>query len=169
MRRLVIWVIVGALLTPSCNSSHKHGSSSAAASAAPIDTAECAACGMVVREQPAPRAQLVHRDGTRAYFCSIGDLTQYLLAPSAHGNPEHIFVEVLASSADPSEPKTGSHVWKPAQDAFYVVGVERPGVMGAPVLSYASEGEATSSARRFHGKLRNFEQLRQSLREREKQ
>ena len=29
------------------------------------DTGTCAACGMVMREQPATRGQVIHRDGTR--------------------------------------------------------------------------------------------------------
>ena len=35
---------------------------------------EDAVCGMLVRDQSAPRAQVVHRDGARFFFCSLGDL-----------------------------------------------------------------------------------------------
>ncbi len=117
---------------------------------------------MVVREQPAPRAQLVHRDGTRAHFCSIGDLLQYLAAPSPHGNAQRVFVEVLSPTEDPEKPNLSPHAWQAAEAAFYVVGVKRPGVMGSPVLSYESEAAARDAAKHLKGRFRNFEQLRQS-------
>ena len=35
------------------------------------DVETCTACGMVVREQPAPRGQVIHRDGTRVFLCDF--------------------------------------------------------------------------------------------------
>ena len=56
-----------------CAACSRGGASSAVERAAKdFDGDECAACGMIVREQPSPRAQAVHRDGERVYFCSIG-------------------------------------------------------------------------------------------------
>lgn len=164
MKHLALLTLLSVLLVCACNSSEKNGRGNTAAAAEAITTAECATCGMVVREQPAPRAQLVHRDGTRAYFCSIGDLLQYLLAPSQHGGAEAIFVEVMTPSEDPTNPDTHPHAWKPVEESTFVVGVERRGVMGSAVLSYATEADAAAAVERFGGKRRNFEQLRQSAR-----
>lgn len=116
----------------------------------PIDAAQCSACGMTVGEQPAPRAQLIHRDQTRLYFCAIGDLLAHLAAPSPHGAVEAIFVETMPPEANAESSDTGAHPWKPAAEAAYVVGVERR-VMGEPVLVYPSQAEAEASAARQPG------------------
>jgi nitrous oxide reductase accessory protein NosL len=112
---------------------------------------EDAVCGMLVREQSAPRSQVVHRDGSRVFFCSLGDMLIHLEAPSPHGRAEATFVEVLGPDEDPSAAHTGPHDWLPAGEAVYVVGVERPGIMGAPVLAYAGNADAERVASRHTG------------------
>ncbi|MBW2268988.1 MAG: nitrous oxide reductase accessory protein NosL [Deltaproteobacteria bacterium] len=101
-------------------------------------------CGMLVRAQSAPRSQVVHRDGSRFFFCSFGDMLVHLGAPSPHGRAETVFVEVMEAGEDPMQSHTGEHPWVPAEDAVYVVGIERPGIMGEPVLAYAERSEAES-------------------------
>jgi nitrous oxide reductase accessory protein NosL len=129
---------------------------------------EDAVCGMLVREQSAPRAQVVHRDGERAFFCSIGDLLVYLDAPSPHGPVRAIFVEVMEPGEDPARHHTGSHPWHEARSATYVVGVERPAIMGEPVLAYASAAEARSVAEAHAGaRVLDFEALMDRWRERQ--
>jgi nitrous oxide reductase accessory protein NosL len=108
-------------------------------------------CGMLVREQSAPRSQVIHSDGSRFFFCSIGDMLVHLGAPSPHGRAAAIFVEVMSPDEDPSQPHTGSHEWVPADDAVYVTGIERPGIMGAPVLTYAVRSDAERMAARHDG------------------
>jgi nitrous oxide reductase accessory protein NosL len=108
-------------------------------------------CGMLVREQPAPRSQVAHSDGSRFFFCSIGDMLVHLGAPSAHGRVEAIFVEVVEPQEDPSQPDTSAHPWVPAKEAIYVVGIERPGIMGEPVLSYAARSDAERVVARHAG------------------
>ena len=99
-------------------------------------------CGMLVREQSAPRGQVTHSDGSRFFFCSIGDLFVHLGAPSPHGRVAAVFVEVMSAEEDPGERHLGVHPWVPAEDAIYVVGIDRPGIMGAPVLTYADRSDA---------------------------
>jgi len=110
--------------------------------AALIQGQEGAVCGMIVRDQSAPRGQVLHRDGERAYLCSIGDLLAYLDVPSPHGKPELVLVEVMDPSEDPMEAHLGPHPWVPASEPFYVVGIPRRGIMGEPVLVYRTEEEA---------------------------
>jgi nitrous oxide reductase accessory protein NosL len=99
-------------------------------------------CGMLVREQSAPRSQIVHRDGSRVFFCSLGDMLVHLGAPSPRGRAEALFVEVMAPHEDPMQTHAGPHEWVEAHDAVYVVGIERRSIMGEPVLAYASEAHA---------------------------
>ena len=107
-----------------------------------IDDHEGAVCGMVVREQSAPRAQVVHRDGHRAFLCSIGDLLAYLRVPSPHGTPEAVLVEVMDPSEDPLEIHLAPHPWLAAADAVFVVGIARRSIMGEPVLVYRTLDDA---------------------------
>lgn len=120
---------------------------------------ECAACGMIVREQPAPRGQLIHRDGTRAFFCAISDLAVYVGAPSPHGVPTSIYVEVMSADAAPEELSTDEVAWSAVDDVSFVVGeFERP-VMGVPVLTFSTDEEGSAAAARLDGKAIRWEGL----------
>jgi copper chaperone NosL len=112
--------------------------------------AQCDVCGMMVSEQPAPRGQLVYRDGTRAHFCSVGDLRASLEAPSPHGSPLSLYVEALPADFDPASNLVSTFPWVAAEDAGYVFGATRPLVMGTPVLTYADPAAAAHAAEQ-HG------------------
>ena len=75
----------------------------------------------------------------------------YLDAPSPHGRVEALFVEVMQAEEDPLQSHTGTHPWVAAEDAVYVVGIERRGIMGRPVLSYADPQEARRAMRGHAG------------------
>jgi len=115
-----------------------------------IGTSECATCGMVVAEQPAPRGQLVHRDGTRTFFCSLGDLYHYQAAPSPHGKALAIFVEVLDPANDPLALDLAEQPWAPVGEASFVLGLKRVGIMGTPLVAYQSREDAEKTAQ-AHG------------------
>ena len=125
----------------------------------PIGSHEGAVCGMVVREQSAPRAQVAHRDGERAFLCSIGDLLAYLQVPSPHGAPEAVLVEAMDPAEDPLEIHLGEHPWIAAAEAYYVVGIPRRSIMGEPVLVYRSADEAAEVARRPGARVLRFAEL----------
>jgi len=131
------------------------------ASAENFDGEECAACAMIVREQPSPRGQVVHADGERAYFCAISDLLTYLDVPSPHGEAAGIFVEVNDSEVeDPLALDTRTRPWLPASDVVYVVGFERERVMGRPVLVYRSRDEASRVAQHLGAEVKDWDALR---------
>lgn len=132
----------------------------------PIQRHEGAVCGMIVSDQSAPRAQVVHRDGTRAFLCSIGDLLVYLEAPSPHGAPAAILVEVMDPSEAPAETHAGPHPWIPASDGVYVVGIPRHGIMGDPVLVYRDRADAAVAMEGTAGRMLRFEDLAPWWRER---
>lgn len=158
------WIVIGLLLAvlPACHTDRgDDGGGAASAAPAAIGGAECAACGMVVREQPAPRGQLVFRDGTRAFACSVGDLVQVLAAPSPHGSVEHTWVESLPAGVAPGAITASAPTkWIDATRGFYVLGVDRPGVMGKPVLVYAARADAARVAQRTGGHVVEWGALR---------
>lgn len=97
---------------------------------------------MLVREQSAPRGQVIHRDGSHFFFCSLGDMLVHLGAPSRHGKVEAVFVEVMKSEEDPMQSHRGLHPWLSADEVVYVVGIDRQLIMGKPVLAYADRTTA---------------------------
>jgi len=119
--------------------------------AQPLGSHECAACGMIVSEQPAPRAQLVHRDGTRSFLCSVGDLLAYADAPSPSGAPVAIHVETLDPAQDAVRTDTGERPWHAAEQTRFVVGVAREGVMGEPYVTFVEQGDAERVAGQHPG------------------
>ena len=148
-----------------CGSEAGEGSGAAAQPEAFADH-ECGACGMIVREQPAPRAQVVHRDGTHVWFCSIADVVAYLDAPSPHGRIEHVWVETLgadAAAVDLGSSERAAHPWLDASDAFYVLGVARPDVMGAPVLVFNTAAGAAAAATRFDARAASWTEVLSTL------
>jgi len=164
--RALRWTIclLALAAAPACDRASHGPSEATAVSAAPIGDAECAACGMVVREQPPPRGQIAYRDGTRRFGCSVGDLAQVLAVPSPHGAPARVFVESLPVGLDPREvaPSTPT-TWVDAASAGYVVGVARAGVMGRPVLAYATPADAERAAKLHGGRATTWEALRGEL------
>lgn len=167
-RRKIAGALLAAILFALACGPREQGAGDASDAPVAIDDQEDAVCGMLVREQSAPRAQLVHRDGERAFFCSIGDLLVHLSAPSPHGPARAVFVEAMRADEDPAATHTGPHPWLPAEDAAYVVGVERSGVMGAPVLVYADASVARGvAADRPEAQVLDFEGLQRWWRARQ--
>ena len=128
-----------------------------------IGSHECAACGMIVRDQPAPRGQLIHRDGTRHYFCSIADMITYIPAPSPHGRPVAVFVEVMAADADPSNMDTSPRHWSLAEDVSYVVGGIERQVMGETIMTYVDDQTAEEAAVQLNSQAVRWLQLVEML------
>lgn len=132
--RLTVALLALAFLISAC--AEEEGAPLASIQHAPIHDHECGVCGMSVAMQPAPRAQVVHRDGTRRFFCSIADWQLDMSAPSPHGRVVASFVEVLDADSNPMTSSTEPHRWVAAPDVSYVVDITRPGVMGKPVLTF---------------------------------
>ena len=156
---LALLMVVSLTLLSACDDLGAEKTAETPIRAAPIAIAECAACGMVVRDQPAPRAQVVHRDGTRAHLCSLGELVLYLQAPSPHGSVKAVFVEDLGEGFDPAGSDKKEHAWVAAPSASYVVGVARRGIMGPPVLSFKNPEQAHAAATKHGGTRATWNEL----------
>lgn len=112
----------------------------------PIATATCAACGMVVGEQPAPRGQVIYRDGHHAHACSISDLLLVSQTPSPHGAVVAVFVEAQDAAGDPIPAATEAQPQHAAEGLTYVRGAKRRGIMGTPVLAFRDGDRARKEA-----------------------
>jgi len=159
---LLLGVALGlVLLVTACPSNEGTDDRADAAEPQSVRGTEGAVCGMIVSEQPAPRAQVVHRDGTRLFLCGIGDLLAHLEAPSPHGRPVAIWVEAMEPDEDPREIHLGEHEWIRAEDAVYRIGDERPPIiMGEPVMTYRDRATAEQAISHGPTRLLDFEALR---------
>ena len=88
----------------------------------------------------------------------------YLDAPSPHGAASATYVEVLDESAAADVQTTDAHRWVKTEDASYVFGIEREGVMGMPVLVYDQLDAARTSASAHHGDVLSWDGLRHAYR-----
>jgi nitrous oxide reductase accessory protein NosL len=129
---------------------------------AALEAAECDVCGMIVTEQPAPRGQALHRHGERAWFCSIGDMRAYMQAPNPRGEPVGAWVELMPASIEPASTDATARPWTTAADAHYVVGIERPLVMGRPALPLGSAADAQAVAERIGGHATSWQALQET-------
>jgi nitrous oxide reductase accessory protein NosL len=122
----------------------------------------CDVCGMFVSGQPAPRGQVLYRDGTHAHACAVGDLRALVQAPSAHGAVIATWVETVPAGFDPAAPAGAPLPWMPADDGWYVVGFARPGTMGRPTLAFATQEAARAAAERVGGRVVRWPALREA-------
>lgn len=157
-RAMILFLAVAAI---ACGPANDHAAATAS-EPTQVDDQPGAVCGMMVRDQPAPRGQVVHRDGTRQFVCSLGDLLVYLSAPSPHGQVQSVFVEVLEPDGDPLASSNSAHPWVDARAANYVVGVPRRAIMGPPVLAYRDVEDASRVAGAYSGaQVLDFDGLKQ--------
>jgi len=155
-------LLLGLAFVVACGS-HEGAATAAGTYSVPIADHECAACGMILREQPAPRAQLVHRDGHRAFFCSIADLVTYLEAPSPHGHATAIYVEVMPDDVTAEQLATAPMPLLSADDVSFVYGGMHRPVMGEPVLTFRTRAAAERAATRLHAHVTDFAGLTRAL------
>ena len=165
-RRLALSVLTAVVLAgcpggdDPTDSARSHGPGS-------LEGAEGAVCGMFVSEQPAPRAQVIHRDGTRLFLCGIADLLVHLEARSPHGSPVDIYVEAMEADEDPREIQLGKHEWIRVEDAIFRVGDERPPlIMGEPVMVYRDRTTAENAIAHGPTETLDFEELQAWWRDR---
>ncbi len=125
----------------------------APAEPAPFEGRECAVCSMTVADQPSPRGQVAHRDGSHAHFCSVGDLLHYLGTPGPKGAPTDIWVEAMPADLDPAAHDTAPQPWVAPEEAAFTLGKDRR-VMGTPVLSYRKGEAGTLSWSQLKGQMK---------------
>jgi nitrous oxide reductase accessory protein NosL len=82
-----------------------------------------------------------------------------LLAPSAHGQPLQVLVEVMDPSEDPRLVHTGPHSWIPAEEGVYVLGIARTQIMGPPVLVYRDRAHAERVIAGTSARMLSFSEL----------
>jgi nitrous oxide reductase accessory protein NosL len=114
---------------------------------------------MYILNQPAPRAQILHRNGEHVFFCSIGDMLTYNQIPSPLGKATKIWVEVINKDVNPTLHNTDTYPWIDHKEAHYVTNVNRTMVMGYPVIALQSKADSEYLQKSYGGQLADWEQL----------
>jgi len=103
-------------------------------------------CQMIILEHDGPKAQMYLAGMPEPYwFSQVRDGLAYMKSPEQSAEILAIYVNDMGRAISWSEP--GEDNWMRAVDAFYVVGSDATGGMGAPeIVPFSSEQVATDFA-----------------------
>ncbi len=138
----------------------KDESSSALPKAATLDdNAASYYCQMAILEHKGPKGQLF-LDGASApiWFAQVRDGLAYLKSPEQEGDVLVLYVNDMGKA--PSYDQPGADNWMKAQDAFYVVGSDAVGGMGAPeIVPFGTMEKARKFAATHGGTIQKLEDI----------
>lgn len=121
--------------------------------------AVCPVCGMFVAMHPEWLAQVVYEDGSEAFFDGPKDLFVYLLAPERYAAGKR-GVEVTAVLVTSYYEGAAT----PARQAYYVLGSDVSGPMGAELVPHRTLEDAQEFARDHRGEtIVRFDDVTQEL------
>ncbi len=118
------------------------------------DTA-CALDGMVLKDFPGPKAQVLYAEGKPDFYCDLMELFAMVLAPEQKRAVAGVFVQDMGK-ADWASP---SGHWIAAKTALYVVGSRKAGSMGATFASFADKLDAAAFVKAEGGTIVPFDQV----------
>lgn len=115
-------------------------------------------CGMLVLEHPGPKGQIIlasQRDPI--WFSSARDAIAFTMLPEEPKDIRAIYVSDMAKAPSWEEP--GAANWVEARDAFFVIGSDMTGGMGAAEAAPFSDRAAAERFAAAHGgRVVTFEQ-----------
>ena len=116
-------------------------------------------CQMALADMDGPKAQ-VHLDGQNdpIFFAQVRDGVAYLKEPEVTQEITAFYVSDL--SAAPSWEQPGETNWVLASEAYFVVGAEVTGGMGAPELApFSVEADARAFAAKRGGEIMTLAEI----------
>ncbi|ACG71712.1 NosL family protein [Anaeromyxobacter sp. K] len=118
----------------------------AAAATSPGPKDRCAVCGMLVARFPQWVASIRYRDGEVAFFDGVKDLLVYWhdLPRHAPGRAQGDVAAIFVTDYYSTRPIDG-------RAAFYVIGGDVRGPMGAELVAFAREGDAKAFLNEHRG------------------
>ena len=117
-------------------------------------------CLMTVVYHKGPKGQVILTDGKVHWFTSVRDTISFTLLPEEPKNIAAIYVNDM-SNAEWDNP--GEDNWIQAKDAWYVLGSNRSGGMGAPeAVPFSSKEHANKFLNEHGGKVYAFSSIPES-------
>ena len=106
-------------------------------------------CNMIVQDHPGPKGQIFLSDRSDPiWFSSVRDTIAFTLLPEEAKNIAAIYVNDMGRASWES-PEAGT--WIESESAWYVIGSDRRGGMGAPEIVPFSERPAAEAFVTSHG------------------
>lgn len=120
---------------------------------------ECHVCGMVIADFPGPKGEAVGAGEVRK-FCSAAEMFGWWLQPENQKSGLRLYVHDMGRSHwdAPSD-----EYLIDASSAWYVIGPDLPGAMGAVLASFSEEHAARALASQKGGRVLRFEQIDQQV------
>ncbi len=116
-------------------------------------------CMMEVAEHPGPKAQ-IHLEGLPdpLFFAQVRDGIAYLKQPERNARIAAVYVSNMSRA--PSWEAPGAENWMPAKAAFFVVGADLTGGMGASEIApFDSQEAARDFAVRHGGEVMRLDEI----------
>ncbi|MDF3931114.1 nitrous oxide reductase accessory protein NosL [Pseudomonas citronellolis] len=116
---------------------------------------ECHVCGMRIAAFPGPKGEAVAPGAVRK-FCSTAELLGWWLQAENRQPGARLYVHDMGGGAwdHPDDSRLVD-----ATSAYYVIGIQRPGAMGATLASFAERVEAERLARAEGGRVLRFAEI----------
>ncbi len=114
-------------------------------------------CLMTVVNHNGPKGQIILTDQKVLWFTSVRDTISFTLSPEEPKNIAAIYVNDM-TDANWDDP--GADNWINAHDAWYVLGSNRSGGMGAPeAVPFATKEKAESFIVKHGGTVHTFDSI----------
>lgn len=124
-------------------------------------TAEAAGhyCQMIILEHEGPKAQAHFAGGLQPlWFSQARDGLAYLLSPEEEAEVVVLYMNDMGKAISWAEPGKGN--WIKAREAFYVIGSDAKGGMGAPeMVPFGAKEQAEDFADKRGGKVMHFDEI----------
>lgn len=114
-------------------------------------------CLMTVVYHNGPKAQIILSDGKVLWFTSVRDAISFTLLPE---EPKNIAVIYVNDMTDADWDNPGEDNWIDARNAWYVLGSDRSGGMGAPeAVPFATKEKAELFASQRGGVVHAYDTI----------
>ncbi len=121
-----------------------------------IEAAEsCALDGMLLAYHEGPKAQLVRKNGARAFFCDSKEVFAELLDPVRRRQIAGIWFQAL--DAAPWEAHADG--WVSAEGLFFVAGSGKMAAMGPTLAPFVERAKADAFVGEHGGRIYRFDQI----------
>lgn len=125
---------------------------------APLDIGPdqvCALDGMLVDAHAGPKAQVLRRDGSRAFFCDAKEAFEETLAPWANRRVAGIWFQNLDRAGWESHPDG----WAAADSLYFVGGSTKIGPMGPTLVPFRERSNAESFVAHHGGQIYRYNEI----------
>jgi len=149
--RCEIWPLLACVLLMACGAKEVQQVESV-----PIADAEaCALDGMLLAYHEGPKAQLLRKNGERAFFCDCKEIFDELLDPVRRRQVAGIWFQAL----DEAEWEAHADGWVRAEALFFVAGSTKMGAMGPTLAPFSVRKNAEGFVREHGGEIYRFAEI----------